>query len=134
MQSTMPMPMPGSFPQPMGVMPMGQQMMGTPMQPMGMQPMGMPMQPMGMPMQPMGMGMPMATEPTHPAQPAPKANAQTLPQTATMGSTSSLKANIVQIAGCLDAQQGQELDISGLRECHFDCMRCCVYEYACPRA
>lgn len=77
-------------------------------------------------MQPMGMSMP--TQPTQPAmaQPAPKANAQTLPQTATMGSTSSLKANIVQIAGCLDAQQGQDLDVSGLRESPAKCPRCFV--------
>jgi hypothetical protein len=98
-QGTMPtsIPMAGSYPYPTGVMPMGQQMMGMPMA-----------------------TMPVATMPVGPPiYSFPMTNDQPLPKTATMGNTSGLKANIVQIAGCLDAQQGQELDISGLREFPF---------------
>jgi len=41
--------------------------------------------------------------------------AQSLPAQPTMGGASSgIQANVIQIAGCLDSQQGQDIDVSGL--------------------
>jgi len=82
-------------------------------------------QPMGQPMQYPGMAMPYGGYPQQfpqqqqfqmpQQQQSRDIQAQSLPAQPTMGGASSgIQANVVQIAGCLDAQRGQDLDVSGL--------------------
>ena len=70
----------------------------------------MPTEPMVMPMHPSTVH---SMQPAVPSEQA-RANAESIPKAATIRGKSSLRANIVQIASCLDVQQEKELDVSGL--------------------
>lgn len=70
----------------------------------------MPTEPVVMPMHPSTAN---SMQPAVPSEQA-RANAESIPKAATIRGKSSLRANIVQIASCLDVQQEKELDVSGL--------------------